>query len=129
MVNIVKSVPKNEILFRVIKIIDIIYIAILYFCVAYFFGYYIDLFFINLYGVDFESKSSAVLSFEILTQIIFIAIFCYIGRNIVELIPFPLDGVNGFDHSRVKELTIGAFLTVFIVMFQYSMQNKISFRK
>ena len=129
MVNTEKLVPENELLFRVIKIIDIAYIGILYFTVAYVFGRYINKLFTNLYGIDFESKSTNVLYLEILSQGIFISIFCYIGKNLVQLIPFPLDGVNRFDHSRVKELSSGAFLTVFIVMFQYTMQNKLSFIK
>lgn len=129
MVNTEKLVPENELLFRVIKIIDIAYIAILYFTVAYVFGRYINKLFTNMYGIDFESKSTNVLYLEVLSQGIFIAIFCYIGKNLVQLIPFPLDGVNRFDHSRVKELSSGAFLTVFIVMFQYTMQNKIAFIK
>ena len=129
MVNTEKLVPENEILFRVIKIIDIAYIAILYFTVAFLFGRYINLLFTKIYGINFESKSTNVLYLEVLSQIIFIGIFCYIGKNLVQLIPFPLDGVNRFDHSRVKELSSGAFLTIFIVMFQYTMQNKLAFIK
>lgn len=123
------TVPKNELLFRVIKIIDIAYIALLYFIVAYFLGHYVDLFFTKLYGTDFTNKSNFILSLEVLSQIICIGIITYIGRNLVELIPFPLEGVNGFVHKRVKELTSGAFLTVFLVMFQYSMQDKLLFIK
>jgi hypothetical protein len=121
--------PSNELLFRVIKIIDIAYIAILYFIVAYIPGYYLNEFFIYAFGTDFEKKTDIVLMLEVLAQIISIGILTYIGRNIVELIPFPLDGVNGFIHKRVKELGSGAFLTVFLVMFQYSMQDKLVFLK
>ena len=121
--------PKNELLFRIIKIIDIAYIAILYFIVGYFLGYYIDEFFVFIYGTEFQKKSKYVLILEILSQVISIGIISYIGRNLVELIPFPLDGVNGFIHQRVRELKSGAFLTVFIVMFQYSMQDKLIYLK
>lgn len=117
--------PKNEVLFRIIKIIDIAYIAVLYFVISYVLGYYIDNYFRWLYGTEYDKKSNMVLSLEVLSQIIAIAVLVYIGRNIVELIPFPLDGVNGFVHQRVKELKSGAFMTVFIVMFQYSMQDKL----
>ena len=121
--------PQNELLFRVIKIIDIAYITILFFIFAYILGGYINLFFVYIYGTDYEKKSNFVLTLEILSQVIFIGIVCYIGRNLIEHIPFPLDGINGFVHKQVKELGSGAFIIVFLVMFQYDMQDKIVFIK
>lgn len=120
-----ENVYLREFIFRLIKISDIAYITVCYFIVGYFSGYYLDLFFTNLYGTDYNKKSKYVLLFEVVTQIICIGIVSYIGRNLVQLIPFPLDGVYGFEHIRVKEVASGAFLTVFLVMFQYSMQDKI----
>ena len=119
----------REILFRFIKIIDIAYIAILFFIVAYIFGPYLDDIFTYIYGTDFSRKTNTVLFLEILSQIICIGIISYIGRNIVEYIPFPLDGINGFVHSKVKELSSGTFFNVFFIIFQYSMQDKLMFIK
>ena len=121
--------PANEILFRTIKIIDIAYITVLFFIFAYIPGYYLNELFMYIYGTDFDKKTNTILYLEVLSQIICIGIITYIGRNLVQLIPFPLDGVNGFEHSRVKELSSGGFITVFLVMFQYSMQDKLVFIK
>ena len=121
--------PSNEILFRIIKIIDIAYIAILYFVFDYFPGYYLNSFFEYAYGTNYATKSNNELIGEVLVQVICISIISYIGRNVVQMVPFPLDGINGFVHSRVKELASGAFFTVFIIMFQYSMQDKLVYIK
>ena len=66
---------------------------------------------------------------EILFQIILVSIFAYIGRNIVEKIPFPLDGTFGFVHQNLKELNAVGFINIFIYSFQYYMQDKLDFIK
>ena len=123
------SPPSNELLFRTIKIIDIAYITLLYFIIGYHSSYFLNEIFVKLYGTDFEKKTNFRLLMEVFTQIACIGIVSYIGRNLAQIIPFPLDGVNGFVHSKVKELSNGAFLTVFLITFQYSMQDKLLFIK
>ena len=117
---------QNEIILRSIKLVDIGYIAALSFIIAYFFGYYLDRLFVYFYGTDHAHKSAFILSLEILSQIIAVGMVSYISRNVFELIPFPLNGIYGYDHLRLKEMkTPGGFLMIFLVMFQYQLQNKI----
>ena len=54
-------------------------------------------------------------------------IVAYIGRNVIQLIPFPLDGLYGFIHMRVKEVSSGSLLTSITSMFQLSLQEKITY--
>ena len=56
-----------------------------------------------------------------------ITICAYIARNIIQLIPFPLEGVYGFEHLKVKEVSSGALLTMFATIFFYDFQNKLMF--
>jgi hypothetical protein len=126
--NIKNSMNTNdEILFRSVKMLDIGYVTILYFIIAYILGYYLDILFLNIYGNDYENKSKIYLTLEVLLQISMVGIFAYIGRNIIQLIPSPLNGIGGFDHKQLKELSSSAFLLVFIFFFQKNLIEKIHY--
>ena len=127
--NMLHNTLQKEFVIRSIKVIDIAYITVFYFFTAYYLGYYLDIFFAYLYGTKYDTKTEFILTLEFLSQVIAIGILVYIVKNTVELIPFPLDGVGGFVHSRVKELSSGGFFTVFLVMFQYNLQNKLAVLK
>lgn len=117
------------ILFKCIKFTDIAYVSTLFFIVGYYFGIYIDYFCSYLFGKNFNEKQMIYLMLEILFQIILVSIFAYIGRNLVEKIPFPLDGTFGFVHQNLKELNAVGFINIFIYSFQYYMQDKLDFIK
>ena len=124
-----KETMLEYILFRFIKFTDIAYVSILFFIVGYFFGTYIDYFCSYLFGKNFNEKTIIYLMLEVLFQIILIGIFAYIGRNIVQRIPFPLDETFGFLHKNLKELNAVGFINIFIYSFQYYMQDKLAYIK
>ena len=63
--------------------------------------------------------------FEVITIISIIGVLSYLGRNIIEKIPFPLNGVAGFQHSRLKEAANIGFITSIMIMTTKSLQERV----
>jgi hypothetical protein len=54
----------------------------------------------------------------------------YFGKNIVQYIPSPFDGVYNVSHKNMTELKDMAYMCLFIMLFQYNLYDKlISLRK
>jgi hypothetical protein len=85
----------------------------------------------SLYGKfkedEYDEKSSLVIFFDIVSHLFLIGVVAYVLRNLVQLIPFPLDGVAGFNHKRLKELEGGYALSLVLVLFQKNLMSKISY--
>lgn len=116
---------KKEVIFRTVKIIDIGFITLIYFLIAFFSSFYID----EKLGI-FDSKLADnknifILFGEVSLHIYFIGVFTYIIRNLIELIPYPLNGYDGYDHSKLKELGGGVVFTFIFFIFQNNLRSKL----
>jgi hypothetical protein len=129
--NVDKEMLYNEAIIRGIKVIDISYITVIYFIL----GYVVAMLFEKINGrlnkshiEDMKKKSTIKLLIEICINFAAMGIAGYICRNIAEAIPFPLDGIHGFDHQKVKELHNAAPIFIFIIMFyQLGLKTKMSY--
>ncbi len=117
-----------------IKLIGIRVLAIMYITVLYvIFGVYIT-YLLDEYGyhdifVNSENDNSDsifVLIFELSIMFGILAVIAFIGRNLIQLIPFPFDGIFGFDYESVREVTSGAILFIIMVNFSAMIQTKIT---
>jgi hypothetical protein len=114
--------------FLAAKMLGISYVTVLYF----FLGLGVAKGFDALYGEfnkhDYEetgkNRSLVWLTADILFHIVLLAVVFYTLRNIVERIPFPLDGLGGYQHHRLKELEGGPVLEFVGLFFQRNLKKK-----
>jgi hypothetical protein len=64
---------------------------------------------------------------EVIAQFFFIGVIIYAMRNVVEHIPFPLEGVGGFQHSRLKEIDEAFVFIVVFMFYQKYLEHKLYF--
>ena len=72
---------------------------------------------------EIHAKSTLRLIIEIIIIVWFTIIVFYVARNIMEVIPSPFDGLYGYDHSRLKEVTNGLILAFIYVYFQNELSD------
>lgn len=77
-------------------------------------------------GVPPEQKSTGRLVFEVTANIFFVAVAFWVIRNIVERIPFPFDGLGGFQHSRLNRSSTDVIATLTLILFQTELRQKIN---
>ena len=116
---------KKELIVRGIKIFDIGYITALYLILGIIFAKVFDKY---LGKFDEEEENKKPVWRIILEVILFswiIGVTIYIVRNIIPMIPFPLNKIHGYDHLKVKELTSGFTFAVTFIYYQHYYQKKI----
>jgi flagellar biogenesis protein FliO len=117
----------NDILMRSIKILDIGYITVLYVTFSLISAVAIDKIMGEYDEKDEEKKPSWQLTLEFILAIWLYGVLIYIVRNLVELIPFPLDNFHGFSHMKVKELGSAMVFTFTFVLFSSYLKSKLDF--
>jgi hypothetical protein len=118
---------KKELIIRSIKILDIGYVTAIYFILGLILAKICD----KKLGKFDKKKASKKSIFQHMIELIlylwFIGVVIYIIRNLVPLIPFPLEGIYGFKHLKVKELTSATIFSISFMYFQVYYQNKIKY--
>ncbi len=118
---------KKELIIRTIKIIDIGFITVIYLLLGMFLAKKCDDF-LDKFNIDDEEKKPLYRSIlELLIYLWFTGIVIYIVRNIVPLIPYPLNGIYGYDHLKVKEVTSASLFSISFLYFQTHYQNKMKY--
>ena len=117
----------SEVRFRLIKIMDMGYMVILYFILGIVLSKLTDLALTTHETKDeIKKKTTLRLIIEIIITIWTNMIVFYIARNVMQLVPSPFDGLYGYDHSRLKEVTNTAVLGVTYLYFQSGLRDNLN---
>jgi hypothetical protein len=117
---------KKEAVIRSIKMLDIGILTILYFTLGYIVSWLTNKIY---YNFDPNTAPMKFLLFlEVCGQLFVIGILVYILRNLINLIPFPLEGIYGYQHSKVRELYSGGIAIAFGVFYaQENIKEKLNY--
>jgi len=117
---------KKEAVIRSIKMLDIGILTILYFTLGYIVSWLTNKIY---YNFDPNTAPMKFLLFlEVCGQVFVIGILVYILRNLINLIPFPLEGIYGYQHSKVRELYSGGIAIAFGVFYaQENIKEKLNY--
>lgn len=101
--------------FLTAKILDIGLVTTYYFMAAFFLAWLVDYWYGPFDEKQHEERSTLLLILEAIGKFFVIGVLVYFVRNLVERIPYPLEGLGGFQHARLKEVDEAfVFLTVFV---------------
>lgn len=108
------------------KVTDLALVTFYYFSLALVFSVALN-YITQVYETYLPSKEKTTrrLALEITANIFFVAVAFWVIRNVVERIPFPLEGMGGYRHARLSQSTTAAIATLTLVLFQTSLTDKI----
>lgn len=112
--------------FLAVKLADIGYVTVLYFIAAMIFAKIFNQVYEARTAKEYDEMPIWQLTADVLFHIFLVGVVAYFMRNLVGLVPSPLDGIAGFQHTRLKELQGGFILAVLIFMFQQNLHDKIT---
>lgn len=121
---------KEDIIVRLIKILNMGYTNVIYIIPAIFVATLLDK---NVYNnihigeiKKDEDKTIIALLIELIIIITINGIVAYVLRNILQKMPFPFEGSYGFDHMKIMEVKNGVVITLILMYFAPIIVKKIN---
>jgi len=112
-------------LFLPVKLLGISYVTIIYFVLGFSLAKVLDYIVQEFDSTKENNKPVWQIFLEIFFRLSVLGILIYVSRNLVGIIPFPLQGVAGFDYFRLKELDNEFIFTIPIFIFHTEFNEKL----
>jgi hypothetical protein len=109
------------------KITDIGLVTVYYFLIGVVLSGIIDRTLGKFDQTQYKDVSTIQLTVEICGHLFLLGILAYMLRNIIGMIPFPLEGLGGFRHAQLKEIDGGIILSFILIFFQSNLNDKITY--
>lgn len=113
---------KDDIIRRSIKIFDLTVFNILYVVMAYIVMSLMNSFGGEVYLLEEQRRGTPELIGLVAIRIAIYTVSLYIIRNIVQLIPFPLEGVSGYKHLMTSGAVNAATFMSFSMAFDTTLR-------
>ena len=111
--------------FVLVKLLGISFVVTLYFSLGFLTANALD-YFSGKFDIQLENvKNTWIIVAEVVLRICLLGILIYAARNLVERIPFPLDGVSGFKYGRLKELQSEFIFAIPLIEFHSHFYSKL----
>ena len=115
--------------FLIAKLLDIGLVTVYYFFIGFVLSALIDDALGEFNTDNYKNTSTLWIVLEIIIHLFSLGILSYVMRNLIERIPYPLEGYGGFHHIRLKEIQGGIVLSFVLLFFQKNLNDKILFLK
>lgn len=121
---------KREVIIRTLKIIDIFYATFIYILGAFIFSFFLDKYIFVEFNQEKENKKNLfILVFEVCGIIGLSGIISYLYRNFAHAFLFPFEGIYGFSHFKIEEVTSGSIFVTYILFFNDYLEKKLNLIK
>lgn len=120
---------KEDAVRRTIKLLDIGWTAAAYFIMAVATVFAMQWALGRFDKAEAEKKSTGRLMLELVLRVWLIGLAAYVARNLYAMLPWPLEGIYGYQHMLVKEVTNGAVFMGFVAVFDTYLQGQVALLK
>lgn len=107
----------------VLRTLGVAWVGVICFIFAFFASRLVD----NFTPKLDKTKPKWMTFLEVCVQFGFVGMIVYGARNFIKNVPFPFQGVGGYDHRQLGELRSLPLLVFIFMFFQVKTQEKMKF--